>query len=54
MGLRLRGVRRTVRYAVPENLRFYIDHEALCRDLFIDGCFSIWSSDSGAYVFNSF
>jgi antirestriction protein len=40
-------------HEVPENLRYYIDYEAFCRDMFIDGYFSVRSSNSGVYVFSS-
>lgn len=36
---------------LPEHLRFYIDYEAFSRDLFLDGHFSVRSSDFGVYVF---
>ena len=38
-------------YEVPENLRFYIDYEAFTRDLFLNGYFSIPSSDHCVHVF---
>ena len=39
---------------IPEQLRYYIDYEAFCRDLFLDGYFSVVSSTYGRYVFRSY
>jgi antirestriction protein len=41
-------------HELPENLRYYIDYEAFSRDLFLDGYFSIRSSDFGVYVFTEY
>lgn len=41
-------------YQLPENLRYYIDYEAFSRDLFLDGYYSVQSSESGVYVFTSY
>jgi antirestriction protein len=38
---------------LSENLRFYIDYEAFSGDLFLDGHYSVRSSDFGVYVFAS-
>jgi antirestriction protein len=38
-------------HEIPKNLRFYIDYEAFSRDLFLDGHFSVRSSDFRVYVF---
>ncbi|MEX2170710.1 MAG: antirestriction protein ArdA [Pirellulales bacterium] len=38
-------------HELPEHLRNYINYEAFSRDLFLDGYFSIRSSDFGVYVF---
>jgi antirestriction protein len=39
-------------HEMPEHLRFYVDYEAFSRDLFLDGYFSVKSSDFGVYVFS--
>jgi antirestriction protein len=41
-------------HEVPENLRFYIDYEAFSRDIFLDGHFSVRSSDFRVYVFQEY
>lgn len=38
-------------HELPEHLRFYIDYEAFSRDIFLDGHWSVRSSDFGVYVF---
>jgi antirestriction protein len=38
-------------HEIPEHLRFYIDYEAFSRDIFIDGHFSVRSSEFGVFVF---
>ena len=40
-------------HQLPENLRFYIDYEAFSRDLFLDGHYSVRSSNFGVHVFAS-
>lgn len=37
---------------VPEHIRPYIDYGGFARDLFLDGHFSVRSSDGGVYVFS--
>jgi len=38
-------------HELPEHLRCYIDYEAFARDLFLDGHYSLHSSDFGVHVF---
>jgi antirestriction protein len=38
-------------HEIPEHLRFYVDYDAFSRDIFLDGHFSVRSSDFGVYVF---
>jgi antirestriction protein len=39
-------------HELPELIRGYIDYEAFSRDLFLDGYFSVRSSEFGVYVFS--
>ncbi|MBX9790020.1 MAG: antirestriction protein ArdA [Pirellulales bacterium] len=38
-------------HEVPEHLRSYIDYGGFAQDLFLDGHFSVRSSEFGVYVF---
>jgi len=40
-------------HEIPEHVRYYVDYKAFSRDLFIDGCFSVRSSEHGVHVFRN-
>jgi antirestriction protein len=39
-------------HEIPDHIRGYIDYEAFCRDVFLDGYFSVRSSELGVHVFS--
>jgi antirestriction protein len=41
-------------HEVPEHLRSYIDYGGFAQDLFLDGYFSVRSSEFGVYVFSEY